>query len=280
MANCIFCNCKKVSKEHLWGKWWTEYYPPSKKSMLIRDDHTITKRDSNNEVIEEKGQFSNVGNSMTKTTKVVCENCNNTWMSQIENDMKKAFHSIYIKKKETISTNSELSIRKWMYLKYCLIDRAYSDQSSMISSKLPNFLQIKEKIEFQRTECWSQFLEGKVIPSEFHFFIARSTKDCKFGSFNHLPLMLMDRNNSLNVNIVDTCMFFNGHFIGIVTSHDGIAKHLLNYTKDENLNPFRLLNMNTQELPIDFEVHGSVLEEEVLSILENKLNRKLRRNFI
>lgn len=158
MANCIFCNYKKVSKEHLWGAWWNDYYPSSEKDLLTRDGHTITVWNSDNDLIEEKGLFSNVGDPLAKTTKVVCQNCNNTWMSQIEKDMKKTFHTLFINEEENISTDHIFSLKKWMYLKFCLINRAYSSQNSLIPNDLSNSKEIKEKINLIREKKWKSFL--------------------------------------------------------------------------------------------------------------------------
>ncbi|NRR93535.1 hypothetical protein HSX10_18335 [Winogradskyella undariae] len=277
MANCIFCNNKKISKEHLWGAWWQDYYPASEKDLLTRDGHTITARNSNNDIISEKGLFSNVGDPLAKTTKVVCQNCNNTWMSAIEEDMKKTFHKLFINEEDIISSDDILRLKKWMYLKFCLIDRAYSKQNSLVSSSLSNSKEIKEQINLIRKENWKGFLNGINLPNEFRFFIARATGELKIGSFNYIPLIMLEKDNLLNIKLIDTCMFFNGHFLGILTSNDIVIKFLNNNEKFKGLLP--LVN-DTIKFITNKKVSARELEDSILCELEkNIIGRKLRRNF-
>ena len=278
MANCIFCNHNKVSKEHLWGAWWQDYYPASKHDLLKRDGHTITVRNSNDDLIAEKGLFSNVGDPLAKTTKVVCQNCNNTWMSQIEENMKKTFHTLFIDEEESVFADKILSLQKWMYLKFCLLDRAYSRQDSLISSTLPNSIEIKEKFNLMRKENWKNFLNGKNIPNEFRFFIARS-KDWKIGAFNHipLPLIVMNEDNTLDIKLMDTCMFFNGHFIGILSSYDCVINFLNNNQKFQGL---LSLDSTDRKFDVNHKIFGRDLEDSILSKIEEISNGgRLRRNF-
>jgi hypothetical protein len=277
MADCIFCNQNKVSKEHLWGAWWQKYYPPNQQDHLTRGRHTITVRNSNDEITAVKGLFSNVGDPLGKTTKAVCQNCNNTWMSQIEDDMKKTFHKLFIDEEESISTNDILSLQKWMYLKFCLIDRAYSSQNSLVPNYLPNSKKIKEKISLIRKENWRKFLNGNDIPNEFRFFSARATGEWKIGSFNTIPLIMMTKDNLLDIKLMDTCMFFNGHFIGVITSNDSVINFLNNNEKTQGL---LLLDSQSINFNTNKTVSGRELEELTLSKLEETITGiKLRRNF-
>lgn len=277
MANCIFCNSNNVSKEHLWGRWWKDYYPPSEKDLLIRDTHKITVRNSNNELITKKGIFSNVGDPLGKTTKVVCQNCNNTWMSAIENEMKSSFHKLFIDEEEDLSSDDILNLKKWMYLKFCLISRAYTKIDSLISNSLNNSEKIKEKINLIQLEYWNSFLNGNNLPSEFQFYCARAKAEFKIGSFNYIPLFKAQRANLLNIEIVDTCMLINGHFIGIVTNSKTIINSI---NSNENLKGLLPLTNDTYKFTYDNKVNPRELENDILTILEEiKGGIKLRRNF-
>ena len=276
MANCIFCDNKKISKEHLWGAWWKDYYPPSEQDKLIRDSHTITKYDSNNEEVDAKGQFSNVGAPLSATTKVVCEKCNNTWMSQIEAGMKKVFQALYKNNESKISREYSLKIRKWMYLKFCLLDRSYSDFPST-PPKSSNLT--KDQVKSIRASRWVDFNGGDNVPEYFNFFISRSTSNYRIGAFNHIPQLFYEVNNLSKWYMADTCMFFNGDFIGIMTDNPNVKKYMFEYESYGLLNPYKQLNNEIQQFYSGNKIYGGILEEGVLSILEKGGTSPLRRNF-
>jgi len=68
---CAFCPAPANSREHLWPDWLNEILPGSKR---------FTMRDENKEII---GDW--VKPKLDWKAKVVCERCNNEWMSELEN---------------------------------------------------------------------------------------------------------------------------------------------------------------------------------------------------
>ena len=280
MPSCIFCGQSKVSKEHLWGAWWREYYPPSDKDMLARNKHTITTLESNNLLGTERGQFSNVGAPISATTKVVCEECNNTWMSQIEQGMKTTFRKYYITLENYIDPESVTRLQRWMYLKFCLLDRSYEIQNTLIPDSHPDKDRIEKIIRTKRTARWRDFCGGENIPDKYRFFIARSDDPYQLGSFNHIPMLLLRQEPDLDVHLVDTCMYFNGHFLGLITNHKKLADHLGNVNGNhDSTESLTELSMEYPEMRNESVVQGSVFEETVLSELETDRVRRYRRNF-
>jgi hypothetical protein len=70
---CAFCPSKaKLSGEHLWSEWMSRLLPGRKQ---------LTMRGPNREVISAR-----VAASIDWKANVVCEDCNNSWMSDLENN--------------------------------------------------------------------------------------------------------------------------------------------------------------------------------------------------
>src|SRR4051812_4197374 len=85
---CIFCGGGNIrgnsmSKEHLWPEWMHPYLP--KLPGAKKEDSYVRKT---NKTIVQKYKKAQQGHAYTKTLKVVCKNCNETWMSQIEENAK------------------------------------------------------------------------------------------------------------------------------------------------------------------------------------------------
>lgn len=74
-AGCIFCGAtnRELTKEHAWSDWLVDVFREFKASTYYRDTGSME---------------SWVTKSFTATVRVVCEQCNNTWMSEIDNAAK------------------------------------------------------------------------------------------------------------------------------------------------------------------------------------------------
>ncbi|MGA3081476.1 MAG: hypothetical protein ABSD44_08855 [Terracidiphilus sp.] len=71
MSECAFCpHTGKLSAEHIASAWMRELFP-GRRTAWIQNDN-----------MKERKTFET--DSIDWTAKVVCENCNNTWMSAIE----------------------------------------------------------------------------------------------------------------------------------------------------------------------------------------------------
>jgi DNA-directed RNA polymerase subunit M/transcription elongation factor TFIIS len=87
---CIFCgSTKKISKEHLYPDWLKNYIPKPKRldryvvqvktlksfDAIGRPSYSIT-----------KGKMDRPGTAISQTVRVVCEKCNNEWMSRLQEE--------------------------------------------------------------------------------------------------------------------------------------------------------------------------------------------------
>jgi hypothetical protein len=68
---CAFCPATaKLSGEHLWSDWMNDLFPGKKR---------FTSKNEKGEIIVDR-----ISDNLDWKAKVVCEPCNNTWMSEIE----------------------------------------------------------------------------------------------------------------------------------------------------------------------------------------------------
>lgn len=81
---CIFCQLpKRMSKEHIWGDWLKAYIPPR------MNKHTMQSVRINRPNEPATGNiFLKAGDPLRSKVQVVCVDCNNQWLSDIQNRAK------------------------------------------------------------------------------------------------------------------------------------------------------------------------------------------------
>ncbi|WP_428385370.1 hypothetical protein [Nevskia ramosa] len=85
--NCIFCGKTGVTKEHLWPDWLKNYIP------IDSSSHTHTTQMSrlnyNTGMVRESPIIKiQSGNLMAQKLRIVCDICNNEWMSRLQESAK------------------------------------------------------------------------------------------------------------------------------------------------------------------------------------------------
>jgi len=106
VRKCAFCGGKaKLSGEHLWSAWIRNLFPDEEKFVFRRQfaDAPIAKWwESKN---------------LDPTAKVVCEPCNNEWMSELENDHAKPALTpmIVSASSQTLTPSKASSIASFMF---------------------------------------------------------------------------------------------------------------------------------------------------------------------
>ena len=96
---CIFCLREaKMSGEHIWSDWMGKLLP-AKSRYYMRHLDPVTKTES---------RWQSSGLDMT--TKVVCEPCNNGWMSQLENRVKAVLKDMFLYGKKVTLQRPEIEL--------------------------------------------------------------------------------------------------------------------------------------------------------------------------
>src|SRR5450759_5037390 len=85
---CIFCGGTPITKEHIFAAWMRDFLPTIPNSRTDHDT-SLGRRDLKSGKImsysTSKGKLDKPGDHRSRGLRVVCRNCNNGWMSEIQN---------------------------------------------------------------------------------------------------------------------------------------------------------------------------------------------------
>jgi hypothetical protein len=81
MRQCIYCgNHGKMTKEHFYGEWLKKIVSPGRSKRTVH----IVSTETENGVVLGKGKLHRPGPPYASQLRVVCEECNNGWLSKIQ----------------------------------------------------------------------------------------------------------------------------------------------------------------------------------------------------
>lgn len=153
---CVFCKKKSPSAEHIFPQWLGKILSyPTSSSTFARTLTTATHDKFKRTVIPKNTSNHASG----QTTKKVCIECNNQWLSQIESTVQPVFSRIIRSEKTVINKKDQENLAKWAFLlaiKWDLMEQA-------ISGYQPFF--------------YSNFYEGRSPPSNTRIWIGFSGND-------------------------------------------------------------------------------------------------------
>jgi len=105
---CIFCGGTPISREHVWADWMRPYLPRGQGTQLIQegrfDDRSLTVR---------HGPLHVKGDARSQKLKVVCETCNNRWMSDLQNSAKPVLLPLLTRKHGAIARDERRLLAQW-----------------------------------------------------------------------------------------------------------------------------------------------------------------------
>lgn len=277
---CIFCENKANSKEHIWGKWLRNVYPVTDGSP--KDGHIEDRNDQSGKIVPSRGQFKGGEHSFFKTSKVVCADCNNNWMSQIEEAVKKQFPRIFLSAEPRIEELDFVSLKKWCFLKFCVIEAATEQAVPKEAFELEMENQIIEKAELSRRNRNLDFCTHQEIPDDFYVFIGRSVdvrQDGGSSCINSNPVTIFSK-EEFEYEERKTFLGFVGHMHFLVTNHPALIGFIFSkfFPKGDRVGPLTNPKFKVTEIPLA-AMNSDTLEDEVCTFLEKRENRKLRRNF-
>lgn len=116
-GKCIFCGGgaepgNPMSAEHLWSDWMASILPQSSEHLEIAE--TFTQKTV---PIGVPVRRMRQGSSNTKRIKVVCQNCNNNWMSKMEAAVKPILTPLILGQKIILSPEMRITLTEWIVLK-------------------------------------------------------------------------------------------------------------------------------------------------------------------
>lgn len=107
-GHCIFCGGTPLSKEHIWADWLREYIP-----------RTDAKTDHNVSIVsgfvyeKTKGKVDRPGDPHSQRLRVVCQQCNNGWMSEIQNRVKPNLSKLVVGEPADLTSMDRELLANW-----------------------------------------------------------------------------------------------------------------------------------------------------------------------
>ena len=128
MSGCLYCANRKLTSEHLWGKWLIRL-SGAKAGPMSRGEHTIspegligrfpdgTIRPIGQPPEVRPGIGARPGTPLTLHKKIVCEACNRGWMSRLETKAQSIFEVLVAQDAVTASAPQIYDLAAWCCLK-------------------------------------------------------------------------------------------------------------------------------------------------------------------
>lgn len=150
---CIFCGQTPLTKEHFWPTWMKEVLPQSKFNYHARGDFHYSGRNFAKSL--NNGYKKITGPPGSWQLKIVCNTCNNNWMSQIENDAKPILTPLALGETIQLEREDQELLIKWVFLK--IIIGEYDNVQNQV-------IKASER---------KSFYVNRDIPSDWKIWIAR-----------------------------------------------------------------------------------------------------------
>jgi hypothetical protein len=122
--SCIFCGrFDGLSKEHIWPQWMAAYLPVAEPKAHISEVHSGIPKQPR--VLQRRSERP--GPVHTKKVRAVCQRCNNTWMSAIEEQAKPVLLRFLTSSSSNIDTAEASHLSTWAVLKTVVGEHASAD---------------------------------------------------------------------------------------------------------------------------------------------------------
>lgn len=145
-----------MSKEHLWPNWMEAYFSKHKRRDETSGDF---KRSRNSGSKLKTTQWTRDGGPHTKKLRVVCEDCNSTWMSELETEAKKYLEPMLLGRPLLLDTEAQRVMSEWVALKVLTVEMAKAVGEPL-------------KAIFDQA-IRSEFMVTRAVPSGFKIWLGR-----------------------------------------------------------------------------------------------------------
>ena len=151
----MFCGGGNLSKEHIWPEWASPLLPSFPVNQHV--EHTITSEDKGR--VTSSRTREKTGNAWTKKIRVVCETCNNGWMSRLEVAAKPILTSLIAGAPCTVTAPDAQTLSKWIAMKIMVAEHNHREDAVSTG---------QQRMEF-RTNL--------AIPEDFRIWVGRCGVD-------------------------------------------------------------------------------------------------------
>jgi hypothetical protein len=105
--NCIFCGRSPTTKEDVWPTWLTQYVPRDLKSY----HGALAEIDPSGEITKTQKKWD--GDPRSRRSQCVCRECNNEWMSRIQERAKPVVLKLAQAQSATLSIHDQKVLATW-----------------------------------------------------------------------------------------------------------------------------------------------------------------------
>lgn len=171
MRTCPFCGRQGLSSEHIWGKWLLKLseeavHPQSRVS------HTVTELSRGGDRVLHKGIFARNGNFLHAKRRLVCEPCNNGWMSRLEKEVQPILSRMKVMSQLSLSEGETRRLSRWCSLKAAMFCTAIVSDSAL------------SEIKFKNSQISLEQLMAGECPGEYCVMIAKMEEPWIWGWHN------------------------------------------------------------------------------------------------
>ena len=133
---CIFCGAKGVTKEHFFPRWCAPLFVDTITDKRIELSFTQA---GPRQLVGTPSFLTRPGSVLTKKIRVVCGNCNNTWMSAIEAAAQPVITALATGINITLNTDHKAKLAQWAALKVMVCEHSIIDDSITPPSQREEF---------------------------------------------------------------------------------------------------------------------------------------------
>lgn len=212
---CVYCGGKGLTKEHIYGKWLSEYLDVPKKSTsheikIVHNNHVYINK--NAKVARKNRDF------FLLTLRIACKTCNETWMSEIQEASMKPMKKLFNKELDKIHRNDIKKISNW-----CLLN-SISSQYTMDNIETVNF------------EERRNFMHGNINNNQWGVWIGKIEPNTFWGKGGAMyrPFCSIENDRKIPISHI-SCLGVNGYIFFVFKWHEKIPSYANLFLKDNGL---------------------------------------------
>lgn len=155
--NCIFCDAPSVSKEHFWPEWLSPYLPKQDRPSRIGQFFQAERK----EPVRIVRQSERPGHTHDRTIRAVCADCNNGWMSGLEERVKPAILGVLQGQTSILTPVTSHAVALWVAVKSVVAEHStddailtpFDDRLALRHGEIPDWLRIFVSLHSCKTQA-------------------------------------------------------------------------------------------------------------------------------
>lgn len=197
---CLFCPSVDTSKEHIFPKWLRPYL---KETAFEGTQFSKFGDESLKKVMGSATSQGKKESSHGYTVKIVCNNCNNTWMSQLESEVKPIItngNKLIDKIPNNISRKDAEIISLWLIVKSLLLSNKTFTNIHLIKK------QVFENLKNRKIDSGFLVEYISAINPKFNFYIG---KGLLHDNLIRLRKISLEKGKEMTTNFFTCCIQLN-----------------------------------------------------------------------